>query len=58
MIPSFSSNAEIDSLSVALMWAVFIGAFAALLTYDALAWVISSLIRVIDRLAARRRPHD
>ena len=56
MIPS--STAELTSLSVALMWAVFIGAFAALLTYDALAWVISSLIRVIDRLAARRRPHD
>jgi len=53
MIPSFSSNAEIESLSVALMWAVFIGAFAALLTYDALAALLSLLIRLVDRLAGR-----
>ncbi|WP_158025138.1 hypothetical protein [Acidithiobacillus albertensis] len=58
MIPSFSSNAEIESLSVALMWAVFIGAFAALLTYDALAALLSMLIRLVDRLAGRGNPHD
>ena len=58
MIPHFSSNAEIESLSVALMWAVFIGAFAALLVYDALGFIMSQLIRLVDRLAARRHPHD
>ena len=58
MIPHFSSNAEIESLSVALMWAVFIGAFAALLTYDALAALLSMLIRLVDRLAGRGESHD
>ncbi len=58
MIPHFSSDAEIESLSVALMWAVFIGAFAALLTYDALAALLSMLIRLVDRLAGRGNPHD
>ena len=57
MIPHFSSNAEIESLSVALMWAVFIGAFAALLTYDALGFIMSQLIRLVDRFLARRHPH-
>lgn len=58
MIPSFSSNAEIESLSIALMWAVFIGAFAALLVYDALGFLISKVMRLIDRLAARGASHD
>ena len=58
MTPSFSSSAEVQSLSFALMCAVFIGAFAALLTYDALCFVISQLIRLVDRLAARGSSHD
>lgn len=58
MIPSFSSSAEVESLSLALMWAVFIGAFAALLFYDALRFLVSSVTRLVDRLAARRHPHD
>ncbi|WCE92690.1 hypothetical protein [Acidithiobacillus ferriphilus] len=58
MIPSFSSTAEIESLSIALMWAVFIGAFAALLVYDALGSILSMLIRLVDRLSARRHLHD
>ena len=58
MIPHFSSNAEIESLSVALMWAVFIGAFAALLVYDALGYIMSQLTRLFDRLSARGHPHD
>ena len=57
MIPSFSSNPEIESLSLALMWAVFIGAFAALLIYDALGAVLSMLMRLVDRFL-RRTPHD
>ena len=60
---SFSSNAEVESLSIALMWAVFIGAFAALLVYDALGYIISQLTRLLDRyfdrrIFARRHPHD
>ena len=63
MIPSFSSTAEIESLSIALMWAVFIGAFAALLVYDALGYIVSQLTRLLDRyfdrrISARRHPHD
>ena len=63
MMPSFSSNAEVESLSIALMWAVFIGAFAALLVYDALGYIISQLTRLLDlyfdrRIFARRHPHD
>ena len=63
MIPSFSSTAEIESLSIALMWAVFIGAFAALLVYDALGYIVSQLTRLLDRyfdrrILARRHPHD
>ena len=58
MIPHFSSDAEIESLSVALMWAVFIGAFAALLFYDLLRACISSLMRLVDRFAGRGNPHD
>ncbi|MEB8535399.1 hypothetical protein [Acidithiobacillus ferriphilus] len=58
MIPSFSSTAEIESLSIALMWAVFIGAFAALLVYDALGSILSMLIHLVDRFSARRHPHD
>ncbi|MBU2807563.1 hypothetical protein HF285_04605 [Acidithiobacillus ferrooxidans F221] len=57
MMPSFSSNAEIESLSIALMWAVFIGAFAALLVYDALGFIMSHLVLLVDRLLARRLPH-
>jgi hypothetical protein len=57
VIPSFSSNAEIESLSLALMWAVFIGAFAALLIYDALGAVLSMLMRLVDRFVGRT-PHD
>lgn len=57
MIPSFSSNVEIESLSIALMWAVFIGAFAALLVYDALGFIMSQLIHLVDLLSARRPPH-
>ncbi|MGR2928321.1 hypothetical protein [Acidithiobacillus ferriphilus] len=58
MIPSLSSNPEIASLSIALMWAVFIGAFAALLVYDALGFIMSKLIRLVDRFSTRRLPHD
>ncbi len=58
MIPSLSSNPEIVSLSIALMWAVFIGAFAALLVYDALGFIMSKLIRLVDRFSTRRLPHD
>jgi len=57
VIPSFSSNVEIESLSIALMWAVFIGAFAALLVYDALGFIMSQLIHLVDLLSARRPPH-
>ncbi|MBU2856991.1 hypothetical protein HF289_08920 [Acidithiobacillus ferrooxidans] len=58
MMPFLSSNPEIASLSIALMWAVFIGAFAALLVYDALGFIMSQLIRLVDRFSARRPPHD
>ena len=63
MMPSFSSTAEVESLSIALMWAVFIGAFAALLVYDTLGYIISQLTRLLDRyfdrrIFARRHPHD
>jgi hypothetical protein len=40
------------------MWAVFIGAFAALLFYDALRFIMSKLLRLVDRLSPRRLPHD
>ena len=45
------------------MWAVFIGAFAALLVYDALGYIVSQLTRLLDRyfdrrILARRHPHD
>jgi hypothetical protein len=58
VIPSFSSHSEVVALSMALMWAVFAGCFAALLFYDFLRFLFSSALRLVDRFAARRSSHD